>query len=261
MSEFKEDKEYFDDFAWAIPIAFTDAIRTCCFQRGDTLYDTKKAYEGPWGEAKTHISYSIQVKSPLRTTLHKIQKEKNAAAKDKVFGSNWKQSVIFNLTDYKKNKTKEITTSQGHLYTLLWKGNHNCLDEQIIVQQPQLTISNKEVKKAVPYFKRILANDACEIIFFLMPYDRSNSLQKKKFDNIKSGFTNHTIKIEITTPKNAGFVSDKEFVPTLKIACFYFYRITSFQIEDILKKSLHTKNINSHGHLERPYRNTKEMLF
>lgn len=40
------NKDYFNCFAWALPMAFKEPLASCCFEQGDILYDTPKAYEG-----------------------------------------------------------------------------------------------------------------------------------------------------------------------------------------------------------------------
>jgi hypothetical protein len=100
--------DYFDGFSWAVPVAFAEPLAACRFEEGDILYDTRRAYEGTWGEALPHIKHSIQVRSPMRGPGTKPEKEEES-----VFTDNWNMTVVFTLTDYKANKTKEITTTQG----------------------------------------------------------------------------------------------------------------------------------------------------
>ena len=258
MISSEKSEEYFDNFAWAVPLAFADALGTCRFERGDTLYNTKKAYEHTWGEAMTHISYSIQVKFPSRATVARTEgKEKS------VFTTNWEQKVIFDLTDYAKNKTREITTTQGRLYKLLWHGDLKYLEEKTDAPPvPTLAIGIlKDIKKAVSYFRRTVANGIKHGVMFLMPYDRSMLLYRNKFARVKAGLEKVKTKIEIATLKEAEFISETKFAPTVKIVCFCIDDISVSEINEILKNALYTKpkneksetkqfGINRHGHLE-----------
>ena len=276
MTSLKE--KYFEDFSWAVPFAFADALGACRFERGDTLYDTKRAYKGTWGEAIIHISYSIQVKSPSRTTVARTQKEEES-----VFTTNWKQRVVFDLTDHMNNVTREVITTQGRLYTLLWRGDRKCLDKKTdtSLKPPLLAMSlvkklkNRkaaDIRKAVPYFKRLVAKDIKEGMMFLMPYDRSKVLLRKKYENVKSGFTNLKTRIELASPKKAGLISETEFAPTVKIACFCVERISISELNERLKKALYNpaKNkkskkeqfrITTHGHLESIGEDSQKTLF
>jgi hypothetical protein len=251
-------EEYFDNFAWAVPLAFADALGMCRFERGDTLYNTKKAYEHTWGEAINHIAYSIQVKSPSRTTVARTQgKEKS------VFTTNWEQKVVFDLTDYMKNKTREIITTEGRLYTLLWRGDLKYLEEETNAP-PVPTLAGgilKDIKKATLYFRKTFAKGIKYGAMFLMPYDRSQLLYRTKFAKVRDGLEKVKTTIDIATLKEAGFISETKFAPTVKIACFCVDSISVSEMNEILKNALYsqTKNkksgtkqfgIHRHGHLE-----------
>jgi hypothetical protein len=73
--------EYFDGFNWAVPVAFAEPLAACRFEQGDILYDTRRAYEGSWGDALPHIKYSIQVKSPMRGPSTKSEKEEESSSR------------------------------------------------------------------------------------------------------------------------------------------------------------------------------------
>lgn len=75
--------EFFSNFTWAVPHAFSDAVGLCRFEEGDMLYDTAKAYEGEWGDAVKYINHSLQVRYPARATSG--EKEKSGG----IFEKNW----------------------------------------------------------------------------------------------------------------------------------------------------------------------------
>ncbi|MFA5252694.1 MAG: hypothetical protein WC454_08950 [Phycisphaerae bacterium] len=241
MISHEKSEEYFDNFVWAVPLAFADALGTCRFERGDTLYNTKKAYERTWGEAINHIAYSIQVKSPSRTTVARTEgKEKS------VFTTNWEQKVVFDLTDYMKNKTREITTTQGRLYTLLWRGDLKYLEEETDAP-PVPTLASgilKDIKKAVSYFRKTVTKGIKHGVMFLMPYDRSLLLYRTKFAKVKAGLEKVKTTTEIATLKEAGFISETKFAPTVKIVCFCVDDISVSEINEILKDALYTQPKN-----------------
>jgi hypothetical protein len=266
MTPFEENEEYFDGFAWAVPVAFADALGACRFELGDMLYDTKRAYEGTWGEAIGHISYSIQVKYPSRATAPRGEKEKES-----VFTTNWRQGVVFDLTDHVKKRTRKIDTTQGRLYTLLWGGDHKYLDEK--TEDPRVPLlamaivrkrKNREavnILEAVPYFRRIIAQGIKQGALFLMPYDRSCRLLRSKFANVKTGLEKLKVTIELGSPEQAGLISKTGFAPTVKIVCFCIDEAPVSEVYEILKKALYNPakdkksktekfQIHRHGHLE-----------
>ncbi|GKS62695.1 hypothetical protein YTPLAS21_21530 [Candidatus Nitrosocosmicus sp.] len=99
------NSKYFDDFVWAVPISFSDPLSKCRFEQGDMLYDTKKTYEEPWGEALKIMNYSIQISFPSRAQTAKTNQEAEI-----VFSSNWDSEVVFDLYNYKVGKKEKITS-------------------------------------------------------------------------------------------------------------------------------------------------------
>ena len=91
----KESLEFFPGFAWAVCKAFREPLASCRFEQGDILYDTKKAYEGTWGEAINHLHFSIQINSPKRGIATKKKQDEASA-----FADNWKQQVELDLVKY-----------------------------------------------------------------------------------------------------------------------------------------------------------------
>jgi hypothetical protein len=266
MTPFEENQEYFDGFAWAVPLAFADALGACRFELGDMLYDTKRAYEGTWGQAIGHISYSIQVKYPSRATVPRGEKEKES-----VFTTNWRQRVVFDLTDHVKKRTHKIDTTHGRLYTLLWRGDHKCLDKKtddplvpLLAMDMVRKMKNREdmnIREAVPYFKRSIAQGIKQGAMFLMPYDRSWMLLRSKFVKVKIALEKIKPTIELASPEQAGLISKTGFAPTVKIVCFCIDEVPVSEVYEILKKALYNPakdkksktekfQIHRHGHLE-----------
>ncbi len=52
---------YAEGFTMAVPECFRAALEKERFDRGDTFYDTKLAYNGTWADGITHLSYCLQV--------------------------------------------------------------------------------------------------------------------------------------------------------------------------------------------------------
>ena len=256
----EEKDEFFDGFAWAIPSAFADSLGTCRFEQGDILYDTKKAYQGTWGESLPHISYSIQIKSPPRGSATKSQKKEKS-----VFTDYWNQRVIFDLTDHKRRKTQQVTTTQGRLYTLLWTNDVRTLDEE--TDDPLIpTLATdivRDLSKTADYFKRTVAQTMDNGTIFLMPYDRSRRLLRVKFSKVTKEFSKRFLNriVHLVTPEEAGLRSQNGFAPTIRIACFCVANESTSAVKEAVKEALYTPakekkttkkqfRISAHGHLE-----------
>lgn len=227
---------FFDSFAWAVPIAFTDPLSICRFEQGDILYDTKMAYDGTWKEALTYITYSIQVISPLRGLGTKIEKEEES-----IFSDNWNTVVKFSITNHKEQTTKEVTTTQGRLYSFLWKGNMELIkEESTTLLVPTLAMQIlRDLPKAIGYLSNNILKGESNICLFLMPYDRTRQLLKSKYKKIENSLNGFKSRILFISPDEAGLRSESGFAPTVAIACFCVYGTQKSDVEQAIKKALY----------------------
>ena len=60
--------EFFKGFQWALPMAFADSLARAWFVEGDVLYDSAVAYDASWSAALQAVEYTIQVRSPARSS-------------------------------------------------------------------------------------------------------------------------------------------------------------------------------------------------
>lgn len=240
-------EEFFDRFSWAVPKAFSDAVRDCRFEEGDILYDSKKAYDGDWEKAEKHITHSIQVHSPARGSTTK--------SSGSIFKRNWNTAVVFQLNSAQSEKTsRHIETTQGKLYTVLWRGDISVFDDD---SSPELPLRLKEISKlleqAIPTAKQL--SDTKPI--FVMARDSAKNVSRLK--DMKVASTLHArFKAEpkVLTPEKAGLHGWERMAPTVDIA-FYVMESGSYdEIHAALKDQLHepAKNakkdmfrLNTHG--------------
>ena len=117
--------EYIDVFSWAVSEAFCEPLNKCRFELGDTLYDSRLAYEGAWEDALPHLTYGVQVLNPPRGPATKATQ-----GEESVFESNWFQPVELALKRFREKTSESIKSTQGALYSLLWKGQLDILSAQ-----------------------------------------------------------------------------------------------------------------------------------
>jgi len=259
MQEINTNKEFLEEFAWAIPNAFKYPLSTCRFEQGDLLYNTPKAYQGTWGKALPDISFIAQIKYPPRSLASKSQDDKGS-----VFATNWNSKVIFELDDRRANKKKTVITTQGRLYMMLWKGDSSFLDKNtndpLPPVSPMSIVKNDNLAKTVGYFKH-LANRMTYPKVFIMPFDRTSLLLSSKFAKIQEHLGEFIIKTKLALPEQTGLISDTGFIPTLRVACFYIDHELSKEVKAALKKALYKSSKNkksqrehfrlkAHGHFE-----------
>ena len=255
----EETIEFFDGFSWALPTAFAEPLAACRFEQGDVLYDTRRAYQGTWGEALPHIKYSLQVKSPLGGPVAKTEKEEES-----VFTDNWNQAVIFTFTEHRKKEIREITTTQGRLYTLLWKGDPNLLGEGTAAAPvPALAMQIlRDLPKAMDHLRKTVLKGANKRTVLLMPYDRTRQLLRGKLREVQTSLADFKTRLDFVRPEEAGLTADAEFAPTVSIACFCVEDASVSVVEEAVKKALYKPakekktaaerfRITAHGHLTR----------
>lgn len=244
---------FFPQFKWAVPVAFSDAISACRFERGDIFYDNIKGYER-WDEALKFLKYSIQVHYPERQGG--ISQQVSAS----IFKNNWSSEARLELTDYENNRAKKyVYTTQGRLFTLLWRGDLDVLDMN--AQEPScpllLSDAKNRLKDTFCKFQKKALEKMSDPVLFAMPYDSVNAALEEKYLKISNKLKNtfDFICIELT-PEEAGVCDWQDLSPTISFKCFSI-NTTDLQkvcdiLKDVLYKSLNdsSKNrfdINRHG--------------
>ncbi len=249
---------FFPGFRWALPRAFAGPLGACRFEQGDILYDTDKAYEGTWGDAVGHVGWSLQIKAPTRGPIGKTEKDA-----DSIFAGNWHQSVTLELTDHRAATTRVVTTTQGRLYTMLWKGEIDSLDqERPHPAMPLLARSIlKQLDATAPHFRNRMAKKKVLPIVFLMPSDATNELLSLKHARVQDALSGEfDCSRDDASPTEAGLTSESGFVPTLSIVCYAVEGSALASVEATLKRALYTPTkakktereafkTSAHGHL------------
>lgn len=234
----RRNADFFDGFAWAVHKAFSEPLASCRFEQGDTLYDTSEAYEGRWDDALHRIRFSVQVQSPSRGSTSKTQKDD-----DSMFASNWRQPLTLKLTEYPLRETRMIATTQGRLYSTLWKGDLRQLEDGI--PEPSIPKLPKEALKELPATMDFFVDQHGEglqhPVLFIMPFDETRDILRAKHDKVRNSlaqeFHPHIV---LVPPKEAGLPKAEDYIPTLKIACFLMDTPNQEAVYTRLKAALYT---------------------
>lgn len=231
------DKEYFKCFAWALPMAFREPLASCRFEQGDILYNTPKAYEGTWADALQHLSFSMQIKSPARGSTTKIEKDA-----DFIFSENWRQPVVLDLTEYPSKKIRSITTTQGRLYTALWKDDLSILNSD--TPEPPVPILSREVLKELSLTDGVIfqkvAHDVAKPVIFFMPFDETRDILRAKRQKVEACLKQEfQVHLRLVEPEELSLANARYYVPTLKIACFIMNTSEINKVYSCLKSALY----------------------
>lgn len=236
--------EFFSGFKWAVPRAFSDAVALCRFEEGDILYDTKKAYNNDWEKASQFIKYSLQVKYPARVSGSAA--EKGAG----VFGRNWGSEVHIDLyKNLEKVGAGQIHTTQGRLYTALWKGDITVLEKES--EEPLIPLSVQDITKTLEQTTEKAKELSVGYPVFVMARDLSNPVSREKFSKILTALKkNLHSQPSILTPKKAGFIKFEDIAPTLDIAFFPMNGTNAEELYELVKKAVYA-----------PAKNAKKEMF
>ncbi len=259
--------EYFSQFKWPVSFAFADALGRCQFGEGDVLYPNKSAYKD--GFDIQNIDFCFQVMYPARLMNVPIEDV------SEVFKKNWNSEVrIQKYSPGSENLTKDgdlISTTQGRLYTSLWKGDLKYLESDF--EEPVMPIvDTREAVKLIKGASKVKTNRLEHVedvalkkskgnTVFVMPYDRSNSVSVTKYFNIVDALgADLTGKPTLLTAKAAGIDDWDLFLPTVNIALFITPNLDAKALHEKVKKATYVKSknrktdrdaydIRKHGHI------------
>lgn len=261
--------QFFDCFSWAVPTAFASELAKCRFERGDILYDTRKGYL-QWDEALKHLNYSLHVKAPPQGVSMPTE-DCSPMAQLEVFRYNWASQIRFVATNYKTKETRDITSTQGRFYNLLWKGDWNELDSHKDPAVPYTCLNNEIYKLAKKAAYRILAKHCAQVAnpnLFVVPFDPTNSTAVTKCENLRKGLGEHFQVHEQSFAPDAVGLRDTLIVPTVGFIAFTIDCEVQSRLFAVLRKILYKGasngetegdnfNINVHG-AYLPFRKERE---
>lgn len=224
--------EFFSGFKWAVPVAFSDAVSLCRFEEGDILYDTTKAYD-EWGKASKHIEYSMQVRYPTRVTGGA------GASESGVFTSNWKSEVRVELYKHlEKVGVGQIETTQGRVYTALWKGDAAIL--KLDTEEPQIPFTVQQVTRSLTETSDTARSLSTKYPVFVMTRDLSNPISREKYSKIRSKLKRHLAgEPQLRRPKQAGLNDWANIAPTVEVAFFVASGGSVEELHDLVKEAVY----------------------
>ena len=211
----------FPGFAWAVPTSFSAALLDCRFEEGDVLYDSAIGYKA-WSEAETQLRYSIHVLYPPPSSTRKRSDEESEDEKRSVFLSNWHSSTKLVLRNWASGETTNIDTTQGRLYSVLWKGDLDIFDRNSTVPEPPLLID-----KALAHAEtvdRVLQQRIQDCEYpnrFILPFDPTNPTLVAKSRVVEAYLRSHfPVSIFDLCPTDCNIRTALRFAPTIAFRCF-----------------------------------------
>jgi len=223
--------EFFDGFAWAVPTVFAGSLGECLFHKGDMFHDSRRGYER-WEEALKHLQFSLTVKSL------------GIGIGSGTFRDNWNCEVVVEIADHRRRHYRERITTQGRLYTLLWKGDLEVLENTDSPPVP-LTLMDLPAlsEAAVSCIRARIGIGMKHPNIWLMPLDRTNEVASAKYEATKAVLTRGFNIVEKTfTLEDLGM--NLFVVPTMRYAGFAVDQSETVKVANALKEALYFPSRN-----------------
>ncbi|MBY0399689.1 hypothetical protein K2X89_05300, partial [Myxococcota bacterium] len=128
-------------FTWALPEAFAPAVSGYRFEQGDVLYRDRRGHEALVGDVPDGLT-AIQLRQPPRST-RAVPGENEGDRRL----ANWQSEVELDLVDLATGRVETRTTTQGRLFTALWKGDEGALRGEGC--DPELPRSARDLAQAL----------------------------------------------------------------------------------------------------------------
>ena len=231
---------FLEGFAWAVPEAFAPAIAACCFSPGDLLYDSPKAYEGCWGDARKHLRYFLQVSSS--TGVGAVGT--GGGDESDVFDQNWHSGIEITLTSKQSGEVRQVRTTQGHVYTLLWRGMPPDANwDALAIRKPLRTAEAHQVLEKVSE-KCVELSGARDRTHFLIAHDPVNPISALKVRKVREVLQEKFSCRETSSlPSEVNVPASGDYAPTIRFEIFTL-KGDRVAVHDALKSVLYvpTKN-------------------
>lgn len=232
--------DFYSNFSWAVPFAFTDAIQQCRFGVGDILYSSPAGYDR-WDIALKKLKFSIQVTFPERSVGGDIQ-SRNAKG---LFYRNWFSPVKFTMTDYKNKKAKKYYDSiQGRLFDFLRYNDFKILENTTPAPQPPIfssTYLRKTLKSSQALFEKLSLKKIKTPYVFVTPHISTNKISVDKIARLNAilgrNFETHTFEY---SPSEIGIEECKvfPFFPAVTFKCFAIQSSDKDKINSAIKDAI-----------------------
>jgi hypothetical protein len=235
--------EFYPGFAWAVPRAFGAAVSACRFELGDVLYDDESAY-GPKPENRHHI----QLFEPARSTRSLASESEGQR-----FFVNWDAPIRYEWKDYGSDATRMRTSTQGRLFSCLWRGDPDVLDEERApAPEPPLLLRelSGRVEKAVPALRKSLRIGARskETHLFAFATDGASDASRSKAAAVLSLLeARYSCRFRDLAPAKAGIDDGPRFHPALAVRGIAIKAASAEEVQETLKGLLYRGSAATKG--------------
>jgi hypothetical protein len=226
-------------FRWPVPLAFSSAVAACRFEQGDVLYSDACAY-GAWPTAAEgsgrELGHAIQVLAPTRTT-----RATTVEGPGKRFFSNWDSDVELEVSTRADGRRARLVTTQGRLFTCLWRGDVALLDREGDPPDPPVLQRDlhSRLEEAIPVVREKLPGGSDDCLF-VWAVDESSDASRIKAHAIEEVLrARFPVERCDLTPQEAGTGEGDRFHPALVVRALRLARAGQSDVESTLKSLLY----------------------
>ena len=209
--------EFIEGFAWPVPRALAGAVSACRFELGDVIYSDAQGYEA-WPGGRKNLGFALQILDPPKTA-----RALAGEAEGKRFDANWGSPVELELSDFAAGATRGVETTQGRLFTCLWRGDPGCLDPGGEPPAPPLSqrALHQRLEEAVDAFAdgfRGPETGGHGFCLYLSAVDDANDTARGKARAVEAALAEKfDVRSRVLSPGEAGLADSQSLHPALRV--------------------------------------------
>lgn len=236
--------DFFAGFSWPVPTAFASAVAACRFEQGDVLYNSRYAYEA-WEPAPCESLLHLQVLEPPRSARAAAQEGDGTR-----FSANWGSPVSFELRNYQAAAVESRRSTQGRLFSCLWKGDASLLAESG-GEPPSPPLLGRDLHRALQASRdavlaasgRVLLQVAAPQLLYVSVLDRSSDASRAKASLVEAQLrTRFGVATAALTPGEASLPEAKRYHPALVLRCIGLDTSDEEVVHEALKGALYARS-------------------
>lgn len=238
------ENEKYSGLRWYLPSYFKNSLASCRFEQGTIIYKDKPIGKN-WGEQIEHFDFLIQIQFPPSTMS-------KGGGDESIIAANWNSEVIFDMFYPKTKKNITIKTTQGRLFTFLWKDNIEIFDSKEELLAPLFKITNSNINEK--FLSQQISEDSIGFGFIFNPISdillsKLNSIilnAKDVFELNELTFSIEDACIKLDTTNTSGIY------PLLCVKLLVFKTKDINKVSDLIKNSVYKGSmgqfsIKTHG--------------
>jgi len=230
--------DWIPGFAWPVPRAFAAAVSAARFEQGDVFYDDACAY-GEWpAEGTPGFRFRVQVLDPPRST-----RAAPSDAEGTRFAASWGSPVTCEISDYEARARSQVRTSQGRLFTCLWRGQRELLRE-VEPGHAELPLPavardlQKHLEGCLPALRR--ASKRKRGSWFVSVVDQASESSLAKARDVESALAaGGGVEVADLSPVEAGVPDGDAYHPALRVRGLRVDETRGETLREILKHALY----------------------